>query len=218
MSLTGGQFKQLHDALLDAFDRSTLDQMVRFELNENLGAIAGGGNLSDIAFNLIQWAERRGRTQDRLREVHARLAEQPRGTHHHASGRSEDLRLTGELGTPVHPKRARAIALHVGLTLGAAEDVVTAEVDDPGVGTTHSPHDVPSSPDVDGLGSPRIALGAVNVRVRGGMQDHVGSKGVHGGAQRIGVTHVERGMGVKRHLPLEERLERRGQLAAGSGD
>ncbi len=64
MKLTGKQLKQLHDALLSAFDRGDLQRMVRFELDENLGAIAGGGNLSETVFNLIQWAERRGRIGD----------------------------------------------------------------------------------------------------------------------------------------------------------
>ena len=64
MKLTGKQLKQLHDALLGAFSLADLQQMVTFELNENLDAIAGGGNLSQTVFNLIQWAERRGRMVD----------------------------------------------------------------------------------------------------------------------------------------------------------
>ena len=64
MKLTGKQLKQLHDALLGAFSLADLQQMVKFELDENLDAIAGGGNLSQTVFNLIQWAERRGRMEN----------------------------------------------------------------------------------------------------------------------------------------------------------
>jgi hypothetical protein len=64
MKLPRKQLKQLHSTLLDAFDPSELKQMVKFELGENLDAIAGGGNLSETVFNLIQWAERRGRIED----------------------------------------------------------------------------------------------------------------------------------------------------------
>lgn len=52
------QAKALHQALLDAFPhRAALSRMVRFGLNVNLEAIAGGSSLSDIAFALIEWAE-----------------------------------------------------------------------------------------------------------------------------------------------------------------
>ena len=64
MKLTGKQIKQLHDAMLGAFTQGELSMMVATELDENLDAIAGGNNLSEIVFNLIRWAERRGRTQE----------------------------------------------------------------------------------------------------------------------------------------------------------
>jgi hypothetical protein len=57
--------RPLYDALLAAFPAAQdLQQMVRFGLDENLSAIAGGSALSDIVFNLIQWAEARGRVGD----------------------------------------------------------------------------------------------------------------------------------------------------------
>jgi hypothetical protein len=62
--LSGAQFKQFHEALLSAFDKSTLGQMVQFELGVNINAVAGGDNMSAVAFNLIDWAQRTGRLGD----------------------------------------------------------------------------------------------------------------------------------------------------------
>lgn len=58
--LTGSQHQRLMQALLAMFDTyESLEQMVRFGLNENLAAIAGGSNLRAVVFNLIKWAEAR---------------------------------------------------------------------------------------------------------------------------------------------------------------
>ncbi len=65
MTLAGSQIAQLLDALLDAYPRrDDLRMMVRVELNENLDAIAGGDTLRAVAFSLIEWAQRTGRTAD----------------------------------------------------------------------------------------------------------------------------------------------------------
>ncbi len=66
MALTGSEIEALQNALLDAFDPSTLEQMVRIGLDENLPTIAGGANFRDVTFNLIRWAERTGRVDDLL--------------------------------------------------------------------------------------------------------------------------------------------------------
>ncbi len=58
MGLSGQQRKELQDALIDAFpDKSSLEQMLSFELDKSLDTIAGGNNLQDIVFNLIKKAE-----------------------------------------------------------------------------------------------------------------------------------------------------------------
>ncbi len=58
MGLSGRQRKQLKDALVDAFPtKSSLEQMLSFELDKNLEAIAGEGSLEKIVFNLIKRAE-----------------------------------------------------------------------------------------------------------------------------------------------------------------
>ena len=58
VKLSLGQRRELYDALIAAFPTSAvLGQMVSFGLGENINVIAGGSSLSEIAFNLIQWAE-----------------------------------------------------------------------------------------------------------------------------------------------------------------
>lgn len=62
--LTGRQVGEFQRALLSAFDYARLRQMVRIELDESLEAIALTGNLEIRVFDLIEWAEMEGRTQD----------------------------------------------------------------------------------------------------------------------------------------------------------
>ena len=64
MTLTGPQAKQIQDVLLAAFDTAELAQMVQFQLGEILEQIAGGTDLTEIVFNLVQWADRNGRVLD----------------------------------------------------------------------------------------------------------------------------------------------------------
>ena len=67
MDLSGSQKEALQKALLSTFRRSSdLKQMVTFGLDENLEAIAGTGALEDVTFELIEWADSRGRTEDLL--------------------------------------------------------------------------------------------------------------------------------------------------------
>lgn len=69
MKLSGPQLKQLQEVLLAAFiDQNSLKQMVRFGLDENLDAIAPGKtNLSEIVFDLLLWAESKGRIEELVR-------------------------------------------------------------------------------------------------------------------------------------------------------
>jgi hypothetical protein len=63
----GRLWRDLQDALVKAFPaQANLRQMVRFGLNENLDAIAGGDTLSDVVFSLIQWSEAQARTDELL--------------------------------------------------------------------------------------------------------------------------------------------------------
>lgn len=57
--------QQIHAALLSAYpSRETLAMMVRFEMDVNLNAIAGNVNQSATVFNLLNWAEARGRLDE----------------------------------------------------------------------------------------------------------------------------------------------------------
>jgi hypothetical protein len=68
MGLSGRQRKQLKDALVDAFPtKSSLEQMLSFELDKNLEAIAGEGSLQEIIFKTIQTAEAEGWIEDLIR-------------------------------------------------------------------------------------------------------------------------------------------------------
>ena len=70
VQLTPQQSKTLFDALLDAFPSfAVLERMVRFGLNENLHAVAGVGDLNDIVFRLLAWAQAQGRLTDLVTEA-----------------------------------------------------------------------------------------------------------------------------------------------------
>ncbi|BAZ22277.1 hypothetical protein NIES4073_31590 [Kalymmatonema gypsitolerans NIES-4073] len=67
-SLSGEQRKKLQDALIDAFlNKSSLEQMLDFELDKNLNVIAGEGSLQEIVFKLIRTAESQGWLLDLVR-------------------------------------------------------------------------------------------------------------------------------------------------------
>src|SRR5690242_18673751 len=64
MKLRGAQVQLFQEALLDAFpNRGVLAQMVRFQLDENLDALVKEANLASIVFELITWAEARGKLE-----------------------------------------------------------------------------------------------------------------------------------------------------------
>ncbi|MBB5048047.1 hypothetical protein HNR60_002808 [Rhodopseudomonas rhenobacensis] len=65
--LTGSQFKSLHQALVDAFDRVTLAMMLKFELDKQLSRIAGPDDIDAVVFKLIEKSEMQGWTLDLVR-------------------------------------------------------------------------------------------------------------------------------------------------------
>ena len=68
MALSGQQYRQLQEALLSAYPtRSDLIMMVKFGLGINLDTISMGDSLAQVVFQLIQWAESRGRTYELLK-------------------------------------------------------------------------------------------------------------------------------------------------------
>ena len=67
MRLNGEQRRRFHKSLLNAFpSKPLLKQMVDFELDENLDAIAVGENHSDTVFELINWARKEGKVKKLL--------------------------------------------------------------------------------------------------------------------------------------------------------
>ncbi|MCF2144899.1 serine protease [Desmonostoc muscorum LEGE 12446] len=64
MKLSGAELKRLVKAIVSAYPtKNDLAMMVEFELEENLDAIAGGENVTDIVFKLLtRWAIPRGKT------------------------------------------------------------------------------------------------------------------------------------------------------------
>ncbi|MDF5725449.1 MAG: effector-associated domain EAD1-containing protein [Rhizonema sp. PD37] len=65
MSLSGQKRKELQSALIDAFPNlASLEQMLSYELNKNLRAIAGEGSLENIVFTLINTANSQGWIDD----------------------------------------------------------------------------------------------------------------------------------------------------------
>jgi V8-like Glu-specific endopeptidase len=61
MKLNGQQYKQFTQALLDAFpEQQRLAEVVKFQFEKNLNAIAMGNDLQAIVFRLIQAAEAEG--------------------------------------------------------------------------------------------------------------------------------------------------------------
>lgn len=70
MELSGKQYEDLQKALESAFHTpSELRQMVRFKLDKNLHTIASNGNLSEIIFQLIAWAESQNRVPELIKKA-----------------------------------------------------------------------------------------------------------------------------------------------------
>src|SRR5690349_1518461 len=66
MQLSGQQQRQLEQVLLSAFPRKPdLARLVRHGLDENLIALSNSESLSELVFDLIEWA----RSRDRLAEL-----------------------------------------------------------------------------------------------------------------------------------------------------
>lgn len=74
--LSGQQVRQLAEALTSAFPRkSDLERLIRYGLDRSLSEIAGGDTVSEIVFQVIEWAEAQGRVADLIT---AAIAENPR--------------------------------------------------------------------------------------------------------------------------------------------
>jgi hypothetical protein len=65
-SLNGPQFKQLVEAILDGFDRSSLQQLLLYDLSAQLNHIVGDGAFRQVVFEVVRWAEAQGLTPNLL--------------------------------------------------------------------------------------------------------------------------------------------------------
>lgn len=79
MSWTGARLRELQEALTHAFpNRGALERMLLFRMDVRLSLIAGTGSLSDVAFEVIRWAEAQGRLEALVRAAHAENPGSPR--------------------------------------------------------------------------------------------------------------------------------------------
>src|SRR5436305_3394029 len=68
MLMDGARLRELQDALISAFPtRADLEQMVLFGINEHLNTITVDGNLQQAVFELLRWAQSRGRLEELVR-------------------------------------------------------------------------------------------------------------------------------------------------------
>ncbi|BCL34474.1 tetratricopeptide repeat protein [Nostoc sp. MS1] len=71
MQLSGGDYEKLVDLMVKAYpNKIDLEQMLRFNLEENLDEIAQGQTIKENSFNLIKWAESRDKLKDLLEAIH----------------------------------------------------------------------------------------------------------------------------------------------------
>jgi hypothetical protein len=72
MQLNNEVLEQLQDALLDAFSKPELAQVVGFVLGKDLDEIVGGATPEEIVHDLIKWSEGNNRAGDLVKGVVAR--------------------------------------------------------------------------------------------------------------------------------------------------
>lgn len=71
MSLNGIQIEQIHEALMNGYrSHSDLSRMVRINLDISLNEISTGKNLSETAFDLVNWADSRGKVSELIQSAY----------------------------------------------------------------------------------------------------------------------------------------------------
>ncbi|MCC5622337.1 effector-associated domain EAD1-containing protein [Nostoc sp. CHAB 5715] len=79
LQLSRQERQQLQEALIDAFPmKSSLEQMLSFELNKNLAMIPGEGSLQEIIFRIIQTAEAEGWIENLIRAARSKNPGNPK--------------------------------------------------------------------------------------------------------------------------------------------
>jgi hypothetical protein len=70
LMMAGVQYAEIAKALAKAFDAFELKQMLLTEMDIHLDHIIGGGPFGQVVFNLVGWAERRGRVVELIRAAY----------------------------------------------------------------------------------------------------------------------------------------------------
>jgi hypothetical protein len=71
LTLRGPQLEELLNAILDAFDVSSLEQLMRLRLNTDLAAVVAADQpMRSIVFDLIEWAQRNGQLEELVEAAH----------------------------------------------------------------------------------------------------------------------------------------------------
>jgi hypothetical protein len=179
------------DPVLDPLDQS----------DDPVGEVPGVGRRADLVADDGDLAAVLGQLQHRLDEVAAADAEEARGADDEVTlVGSGDRLLPGQLGATVGRERRRLVALDVRRALGAVEDVVGGDVDDPGFHLRRRCGNVAGTAAVDGEGGLLGRLGAVDVGPGGAVDHHVGPLQLQPAAKRGGGGDVELGAAVADHL------------------
>lgn len=72
MGITGGEYRQLVQGLVNAFPTwSAMTAMVQYQLDQNLESITPNAGLNAVAFALVQWAVAQNRLEDLVRGARA---------------------------------------------------------------------------------------------------------------------------------------------------
>lgn len=77
MALDPKTSEELYTILLDAFSSDELTRLVRFYLGENIDAIVQGKNQSEVVFEVMAWADRRGRIDELIAAAYGQRQNSP---------------------------------------------------------------------------------------------------------------------------------------------
>ncbi len=182
-----------------------------------VGQQVGPGGRADLVVDHVQFGLRGRQAQHRLGEVAAARGVDPAGAQDQVPAAAlADLPLAIELGAPVDRQRAGGRVFGARLVAAAVEDVVGAVVHQPGAGRRGAAREHAGRVGVDRLGEVGLRFRLVDGRVGGGVDDQVGTDGLHRGRERGGLREVGREVAAleveRQHLA--QRLQRALQFPA----
>ena len=168
-----------------------LVQGLRHHLRRRLGDEARPGGCADLVRHHTQFLALGGQPQHRAQKVVAPRGEDPAGAQDEViRGDGGDRLFAGELAVAVGVDRTGRIVFFVGAVLAAVEYVVGRVMQQQGAAAPGLLREQPRRDGVDPLGQLGLGLGAINRRVGGGIDDHVGAQRGHCAAQGLGVGKI----------------------------